>query len=116
MTLHRATYDRPGWSVIRSEDGGRHWTPVSAHPTARSARAHIDSLTGALSPLRSERQIEPGTYQGADVSGAGAHFGAETLPGNGPVLPLPAPHSPEAALGRVRAGRSRREVGRAAER
>jgi hypothetical protein len=107
MTLHRATYDRPGWSVIRSEDCGRHWTPVSSHPTARSARAHIDSIEGRLSPLRSGP---------ADLSPASGPVRSDELPGNGPVFPLPAPHSPEAALGRVRAGRSRREVGKAAER
>ena len=80
MTLHRATYDRPGWSVIRSEDGGRHWTTVTSMPTAKAARAFIDSIEGRLRPTRSEHQAEVSV--GASF-GTGAHSESTGTPPTG---------------------------------
>jgi hypothetical protein len=106
VTQLRAGYTGTAWQVERS-DNGLHPEVIAILPTGSSARAFIDSIEGRLSPLRSGPD---------DLSPASGPVRSDELPGNGPVLPLPAPHSPEAALGRVRAGRSRREVGRAAER
>jgi hypothetical protein len=118
VTNYRAgmTPDGSAWQVEQSPNG-LHPEVIATLPTAKAARAFIDARTGELSPLRSAHPIEPETTAGAGDSGAGAQSGAETLPGIGPVLPrTPVLHSPEPRLGRVRAGRSRREVGTTVER
>jgi hypothetical protein len=104
VTQLRAGYLANGSWVVERSDNGLHPEVIATLPTGSSARAFIDSIEGRLSPLR----------EGSDLTSGLSR--SDELPGIGPVLPLPAPHSPEAALGRVRAGRSRREVGTTAER
>jgi hypothetical protein len=60
MTCYRAglTPDGSAWQVEASPLG-IHPEVIATHPTARSARAHIDALEGRLLPTRSDSDAHP---------------------------------------------------------
>jgi hypothetical protein len=111
VTQYVATViDATTWAVIRSNDGVSGKEHLGTFPSAKSARAFIDSRTGNLRPTRSGQPIDLDA-QGADASLAAVQTG----PVDGSILPSASSPSGD-ALGRSRAGRSRREVGTTVER
>jgi hypothetical protein len=116
MTQYVATViDAATWAVIRSVDGVSGAELLGTFPSGKDARAFIDARAGALSPLRPGQPIEPDA-QGVDASGAAGLTGAATAPRHRAGPPSNASSPSGDALGRSRAGRSRREVGPTVER
>jgi hypothetical protein len=118
MTQYVATViDAATWAVIRSVDGVSGAELLGTFPSGKDARAFIDARAGALSPLRPGQPIEPDA-QGVDASGAAGLTGAVSPAA--PRLRAGPPSNASSplgdALGRSRAGRSRREVGPTVER
>jgi hypothetical protein len=118
MTQYVATViDATTWAVIRSNDGVSGAELLGTFPSAKSARAFIASRVGELSPLRPGQPIEPDA-QGVDAYGAAGLTGAVSpaAPRHRAGPPSIASSPSGDALGRSRAGRSRREVGPTVER